>query len=152
MFRTQKILTKITNIYGEENCKSGAPQRAKIKYIGNLPKRDKKILQLEKPKSWVQRRWAMKTIFAFLKRIVPTNRRPEIMYTKPVRFQTWILSIQEGCRIAEIPSFPSVSSTLTASYSKVFMLGLFLMGILIQKEKLPEGKQQRTSCKVIQII
>lgn len=118
------------------------------KYIGNLPKRDKKFFQLEKPKSWVQRRWAMKTIFAFLKGIVPTNRSPEIIYTKhiytkSVRFQTWILSIQVGCRIVEFPSFPSVSSTLTASYSKVFMLGLFLMGILIQKEKLPEGKQHK---------
>lgn len=51
MLRTQKILNKITNIHGEENFKSGAAQRAKRKYIGNLPERDQKIFKLEKQKS-----------------------------------------------------------------------------------------------------
>lgn len=72
--------------------------------------------------------------FWLLKGIVLTNWHPEIIYMKHSlavhpgfsRIGFRILSVQEGCRIAELPRFPSISSTLTAVLQhKVFVLGLY---------------------------
>lgn len=70
-------------------------------------------------------------------------RQAQSGWTMRFGFQARILSVQECCRAAEFPSFPSVSSIFTVfPYDKVFVLRLYSQWeYWISKKNLLEGKE-----------